>query len=205
MKITKTLIRLCGCPCQKVRFLTFRLDSASVLALLWKHVGSDSYYIGRIKTRVCQGPSQQPHNVDPKPLILERRCFNVVYPLSLGILFVYCRLFYKDGLTLEYWSQWPNRWRNCILKIEKKKECSSQWTSVWGNFQVQLITTKISSILYSHCGGWSLWRFAWMYITEYSISEPQCQDTYLSTCAPGEDSDQTAHSRSLIRIFARRI
>ena len=30
---------------------------------------------------------------------------------------------------------------------------------------------------------------------------PQCQKTYIRTYAPSEDSDQTAHSRSLIRIF----
>ena len=35
--------------------------------------------------------------------------------------------------------------------------------------------------------------------------EPQRQKTYLWTCAPSEDSDQTAHSRSLIRIFTGRI
>ena len=33
-------------------------------------------------------------------------------------------------------------------------------------------------------------------------NEPQCQKIYLWTCAPSEDSDQPAHSRSLIRIFA---
>ena len=31
------------------------------------------------------------------------------------------------------------------------------------------------------------------------------QKTYLRTCAPSKDSDQPAHSRSLIRIFTRRI
>ena len=30
-------------------------------------------------------------------------------------------------------------------------------------------------------------------------------ETYIRTCAPSEDSDQTAHSRSLIRIFPGRI
>ena len=35
--------------------------------------------------------------------------------------------------------------------------------------------------------------------------EPQRQKTYLRTCAASEDSDQPAHSRSLIRIFTRRI
>ena len=35
--------------------------------------------------------------------------------------------------------------------------------------------------------------------------EPQRQKTYLRTCAPSEDSDQPAHSRSLIRTFTRRI
>ena len=38
-----------------------------------------------------------------------------------------------------------------------------------------------------------------------SISKPQRQKTYLRTCAPSEDSDQPAHSRSLIRIFPWRI
>ena len=37
------------------------------------------------------------------------------------------------------------------------------------------------------------------------IYDPQRQKTYLSICAPSEDSDQTAHSRSLIRIFTGRI
>ena len=36
------------------------------------------------------------------------------------------------------------------------------------------------------------------------IFEQQGQKTYLRTCAPSEDSDQTAHSRSLIRIFTGR-
>ena len=35
--------------------------------------------------------------------------------------------------------------------------------------------------------------------------EPLRQKTYLRACAPSEDSDQTAHSRSLIRIFTGRI
>ena len=35
--------------------------------------------------------------------------------------------------------------------------------------------------------------------------EQLCQKTYLRTCAPSEDSDQPAHSRSLIRIFTGRI
>ena len=35
--------------------------------------------------------------------------------------------------------------------------------------------------------------------------EPKRQNTYLETCAPSEDSDQPAHSRSLIRIFTERI
>ena len=36
-------------------------------------------------------------------------------------------------------------------------------------------------------------------------NEPHSRETYLRTCAPSEDSDQTAHSRSVIRIFPRRI
>ena len=32
--------------------------------------------------------------------------------------------------------------------------------------------------------------------------EPQRQTTYLLTCAPNENSDQPAHPRSLIRVFA---
>ena len=35
--------------------------------------------------------------------------------------------------------------------------------------------------------------------------ESQHGKTYLRTCAPSEDSDQPAHSRSLIRIFTERI
>ena len=34
---------------------------------------------------------------------------------------------------------------------------------------------------------------------------PPRLETYLRTCAPSEDSDQPAHSRSLIRIFTVRI
>ena len=34
---------------------------------------------------------------------------------------------------------------------------------------------------------------------------PLCQKTYLWSCAPGEDSDQPAHSRSLIWIITGRI
>ena len=35
--------------------------------------------------------------------------------------------------------------------------------------------------------------------------EPERQKTYLRTCVSNEDSDQPAHSRSLIRIFTERI
>ena len=35
----------------------------------------------------------------------------------------------------------------------------------------------------------------------YLQYEQQRQKTYLRTCAPSENSDQPAHSRSLIRIF----
>ena len=35
--------------------------------------------------------------------------------------------------------------------------------------------------------------------------EPKRQETYPRTCAPSEDSNQPAHSRSLIRIFSGRI
>ena len=37
------------------------------------------------------------------------------------------------------------------------------------------------------------------------INHKQRQQTYLRTCAPSKDSDQPAHLRSLIRIFAGRI
>ena len=37
-----------------------------------------------------------------------------------------------------------------------------------------------------------------------NIFEPQRRETSLRTCAPSEDSDQPAHSRSLIRIFTGR-
>ena len=37
------------------------------------------------------------------------------------------------------------------------------------------------------------------------VHEPQRQKTYLLPCAPSEDSDQPAHSRSLIRIFTGHI
>ena len=36
------------------------------------------------------------------------------------------------------------------------------------------------------------------------IYEPQCDKTYLLRCVPNEDSDQRAHSRSLIRLFVIR-
>ena len=35
----------------------------------------------------------------------------------------------------------------------------------------------------------------------FNTNEPQRQETYLQTSVPREDSDQPAHSRSLIRIF----
>ena len=34
---------------------------------------------------------------------------------------------------------------------------------------------------------------------------PQCEKTCLLTCAPSEDSNQPAHSRSLIRVFVVRV
>ena len=37
------------------------------------------------------------------------------------------------------------------------------------------------------------------------IQEPKCYKTYLWECAPSEDSNQTAYSRSLIRIFTGHI
>ena len=37
------------------------------------------------------------------------------------------------------------------------------------------------------------------------IYEQQHEKTHLRTCPPSEDSDQPAHSRSLIRIFTGRI
>ena len=39
----------------------------------------------------------------------------------------------------------------------------------------------------------------------HPIYEPQRQTTYLRTCAPSENSDQSGHSRCLIGIFTRRI
>ena len=42
-------------------------------------------------------------------------------------------------------------------------------------------------------------------IRVHVLFEPQRRGTYLRTWAPSEDSDQTAHARSLIRIFAERI
>ena len=38
-----------------------------------------------------------------------------------------------------------------------------------------------------------------------NILEQRSLNTYLRKCAPREDSDQPAHSRSLIRIFTGRI
>ena len=46
-------------------------------------------------------------------------------------------------------------------------------------------------------------RFFFVFV--YVIFKPLCQKMFLWTCAPREDSDQTAHSRSLIRIFTGRI
>ena len=43
------------------------------------------------------------------------------------------------------------------------------------------------------------------YVTVHIIKGPQRQKKDLWTCAPSEDSDQPAHSRSLIRIFTVRI
>ena len=38
-----------------------------------------------------------------------------------------------------------------------------------------------------------------------TIYEPAHDETYNKTCATSEDSDQPAHSRSLIRVFANRM
>ena len=44
------------------------------------------------------------------------------------------------------------------------------------------------------------------FITAYSRPyEPQCEKAYLSTCAPIEDSNQSARPRNLIRIFVVRV
>ena len=41
--------------------------------------------------------------------------------------------------------------------------------------------------------------------TQPWLNEPQREKTYLQTCAPNEDSNQTAHPRSLIRVFVIRM
>ena len=41
--------------------------------------------------------------------------------------------------------------------------------------------------------------------TFYTINEQAHDETYNKSCAPSEDSDQPAHPRSLIRVFADRM
>ena len=48
-------------------------------------------------------------------------------------------------------------------------------------------------------------RFIQCSMKNRKSKEPQCQKTYLWICAPSEDSNQPAHSRSLVRIFTVRI
>ena len=43
-------------------------------------------------------------------------------------------------------------------------------------------------------------RLFYQYLTDL-LYEPEREETYLLTCASSEDSDQPAHSHSLIRIF----
>ena len=45
----------------------------------------------------------------------------------------------------------------------------------------------------------------YIYPLTWRRNKQQRQETNLRTCAPREDSDQTAHTRSLIRIFTGRI
>ena len=52
---------------------------------------------------------------------------------------------------------------------------------------------------------WAQMPVCWFCDALDQLSLPQHQKTYLRKCAPREDSDQPAHSRSLIRIFTRRI
>ena len=41
--------------------------------------------------------------------------------------------------------------------------------------------------------------------SHFQSNGPQCEKTYLLTCAPNEDSNQPAHPRSLIRVFVVRM
>ena len=45
---------------------------------------------------------------------------------------------------------------------------------------------------------------AWSYYLQL-LFDPQHEETYRLTCAPNKDSDQTAHPRSLIRVFVVRM
>ena len=85
--------------------------------------------------------------------------------------------------------------------------CSSHWgftamsiiiipVSV-GSTMVQRIESIRLVVPYCNvCQSWCFYQ---------KIYEPTRQKTYLRHYAPSEDSDQTAHSRSLIRIFTGRI
>ena len=43
------------------------------------------------------------------------------------------------------------------------------------------------------------------FLNNLKVFEPQRPEMYLQTCSHSEDSDQPAHSRSLIRIFTGRM
>ena len=76
-------------------------------------------------------------------------------------------------------------------------------TQNYGNLPEKKVSTSLSTFRYliteNHqpMPGIILVNYCW-----HESYEPQRQETYFRTCASSEDSDQPAHLRRLIRIFA---
>ena len=100
-----------------------------------------------------------------------------------------------------------------LFKREKKDTEYLGWSVllffayIWGLFSSmfrQGLNTK-----YANCLGWTKHdtgeRICSQHVPEDLIYEPEHDKTYNETCATSEDSDQPAHPRSLIRVFADRM
>ena len=90
---------------------------------------------------------------------------------------------------------WKNK-ENSVFILIFWQTCLSQQCRHWSN-------CSFRSDLGLHC---LLFRYHHLGTsTGTKWNEPQLQNTYLWTCVPSENSDQPAHSHSLIRIFTGHI
>ena len=80
--------------------------------------------------------------------------------------------------------------------------------SMWGHNGIAYLTIQLTVAVLFHFEIYlytSIMSYSYRYMVW--LNKPQLEKTYmyLLTCAPNEDSDQTAHPRSLIRVFVVRL